>query len=68
MSGQLYKIIRKGGGQEHVWSLGYPTKGSAQAAARRLNKTSPNAGTYTVHPMTGKDYETLAELERLQDE
>lgn len=56
-----YKVLRDG----ETWSLGYPTKSSAQAAAKRLKQTSPG-GKYTVSEMNARDYETLADLEKLE--
>lgn len=40
-----------------LWSLGYPTKAAASAAARRLNSESPSR--FFVEKMTAED-ETLA--------
>lgn len=64
MGSLKYKVLRDGA----LWSVGYPTKRAATAAARRLNKTSPHGGKYTVETMTRKDYAILNQLEKLEQE
>lgn len=67
MSKKLWKIIRTGaGGHETVWSLGYPTRRAAEAASGRLSQTS--GGKFHVEAMKGRDYDLLAELEKIQEE
>ncbi len=59
MSSKLYKVERDG----EVWSLGYPTKSSAQAAARRMNKYCGPHPRFTSAEMTPADYVILTTLE-----
>jgi hypothetical protein len=54
-----YKVLRNG----EVWSLGYPSKGSAEAAARRLNKGHPRHPIFTSRPMDPYDFEIMRGLE-----
>jgi len=49
-------------GEKYNWSLGYPTKKAAQAAAARLRKTAPVW--FGVERMTPKDEALASELER----
>lgn len=51
-------------GQTLVWSLGYPTRKAASAAARRLNSQSPSR--FYVEKMTAEDEVLANELERAQ--
>jgi hypothetical protein len=44
-----------------IWSLGYPTKKSALAAARRLNNESPS--TFKVEKMTAEDEALASKLQ-----
>lgn len=44
-----------------LWSLGYPTKSAAQAAARRMNQQSPSR--FFVERMTPKDHALAKTLE-----
>lgn len=62
MAQSLYKVLRNGA----LWAVGYPTKRAATAAARRLNKTSPTGGKFTVEIMARKDYAILNQLEELE--
>lgn len=55
-----YKVLREGVN----WSLGYPSKGSAEAAARRLNAGSPRLDrVFTCKEMSPVDYRLIASLE-----
>lgn len=56
-----YKILRDG----RLWSLGYPTKTSAQAAARSLNKSCGPHPQFVTAPMTRQDYKILRDEEVL---
>jgi hypothetical protein len=44
-----------------IWSLGYPTRKAATAAARRLNSESPSR--FTVEKMTAEDEALASKLE-----
>ena len=46
-----------------TWSLGYPTKSAAQAAARRLGSSSPSR--FFVEKMTPEDEKLARRLEEL---
>lgn len=55
-----YKVLRDGTN----WSLGYPSEGAAEAAARRLNAGSPSpAPLFTSKEMSPVDYRLIASLE-----
>lgn len=47
-----------------TWSLGYPTRQAASAAARRLNSQSPSR--FFPEEMTPEDEALASELERHQ--
>lgn len=51
-------------GEDYTWSLGYPTRRAASAAAGRLRKTSPQR--FWVEKMTAEDEALASELERHQ--
>jgi hypothetical protein len=56
-----YKVLRDG----EVWSVGYPTAKSAQAAARRLNQGCASNGRFTSRAMDPVDHQILDSLEQL---
>lgn len=58
-----YKIMRArlDGKTFDLWSVGYPTKSAAQAAARRLNGNS-RGGVFKVAEMTPADYDIMNDL------
>jgi hypothetical protein len=63
--GKRWKVVRN---NTETWSVGYPSKAAAAAAAKRLNTTSQHPphwpeGKFRAAPMTTPDYETLASLE-----
>lgn len=64
MSDKRYKVERNLPGEKsyRTWSVGYPTKKAARAAARRLNQERPVCR-FRAAVMDPEDYAILASME-----